>query len=243
MKIMILGGTGDARELANRLVVLGHDITTSLAGRTRAPSLPCGDIHAEGFGGAEGLAAFLTEGGFEYLIDATHPFAAQISANAVQAARQTGAPLLRLARNEWIEPPGAGWLHASDITEAAHLLPAGAIAFVTSGRKEIAPFLARIDCRLVLRMIEPPETALPEHAELILARPPFRLEAERQLMQSRGITHLVTKNAGGDQTRAKLDAARELGVRVVMVDRPILPEVRNVISVDAAVAAIQDSTL
>lgn len=243
MKLLILGGTGEARELANALVSADHDVTTSLAGVTENPVLPAGEIHTGGFGGPEGLSAFLAAEKFDYLIDATHPFAGQISASAVAASELASIPLLRLTRPQWAPGAGETWQHAADIESAAKMLPEGAHAFVTTGRKEIEPFLARTDCRILLRMIEPPEGELPLHAMLVIARPPFPLDTEIELMKGNGVTHLVTKNAGGTRTSDKLVAAAQLGIEVIMIDRPSVPKAREVGTVDEVVAAIQEASL
>lgn len=239
MKVLILGGTGEARELAARLVALGNDVTTSLAGRTSAPMPPEGRLRVGKFGGVPGLVAYLTAGGFERLVDATHPYAGLISINAVAASRRAGIPLIRFMRPPWLEPAGAGWRHVDGIEAAAAALPSGATAMVTTGHEGLAVLLERDDCTLVVRLIEPPELPLPRHARLILSRPPYTLAGERALFEREGITHLVTKNSGGEQTRAKLDAAQALGVEVIMVERPAYGPAREVGTVDEAVLALQ----
>lgn len=228
--ILILGGTGEARQLAGRLVVLGHDVTSSLAGRTAAPLLPAGKVRIGGFGGAEGLTAFLREGDFTLLIDATHPFAAQISANAVAAAATAGVPLIRLERPAWKAPAGAAWIEVDTIVEGAGALPDGARVLLTIGRQEIGAFAGRSDCHFIARVIDVPDD-VPLGWEIIAARGPFSGAGERALMLERGITHLVSKNSGGDQAAAKLEAAAALGVKVVMVRRPVLPEAETISSV------------
>jgi len=238
MRILILGGTSEARALAGRLVALGHAVVTSLAGRTQHPLLPAGGLRVGKFGGVPGLVAYLRAARIERLVDATHPYAGLISSNAVAAAQQTGIPLVRYMRPAWDEPEGAGWRHVPDIAAAARLLPSGASVLVTSGHEGLAALLARDDCRLVVRLIEPPETPLPPHARLLLARPPYGIEGERALFAREGITHLVTKNSGGEQIAAKLDAAREAGAEVVMIARPAYGPAREVGSVEAAVAAV-----
>jgi len=229
--IMILGGTGEARQLAGRLVALGHDVTSSLAGRTAAPMLPPGTVRIGGFGGAEGLAAFLREGGFTLLIDATHPFAARMSANAVAASAAAGVPLIRIERPGWTPPAGAAWIEVDGMAQAAAALPEGARVLLTIGRQEIGAFAGRTDCTFVARMIDmPPE--VPAGWEILSARGPFSVAEEMALMKAQAITHLVSKNSGGDQAAAKLEAAMALGVTVVMVRRPALPAAESVASVD-----------
>jgi precorrin-6A/cobalt-precorrin-6A reductase len=238
MKILILGGTGEARKLADELVARGMDVTTSLAGRTQAPLLPGGGVRVGGFGGAEGLAAYLGAEQFDVLVDATHPYAAQMSANAVAAAQTRGIRLLRLARPAWTPTGAVGWQSVADAATAADALPAGARALLSIGRSGLEPFLRRTDLDVLIRSIEVPEGPLPDTARLLQHRPPFTLVGERELLQEEAISHLVTKNSGGDQTRAKLDAAAELGVAIIMIDRPTLPAAPDVWSVAAALAAL-----
>lgn len=238
MKILILGGTGEARELAGRLVAQGHDVTTSFAGRTREPRLPEGDVRVGKFGGIPGLVGYLRAAGIERLIDATHPYAGLISVNAVAAAQQSGVPLVRLMRPAWMEPEDAGWHHVPDLPAAADALPSGAKALISTGHEGLEHFLARDDCRLIVRLIEAPEVTMPRHAHLILQRPPYGLDEERKLFRQEAITHLVTKNSGGEATAAKLVAARESGARVIMVERPVYGPAVEVGTVEDAVRAV-----
>lgn len=236
MRILILGGTGEAIALAEALSQRRHRVTTALAGRTSAPHKPHGELRTGGFGGASGLADFLRKGKFEYLVDATHPFAAQISANAVEAAKATEVPLLRIDRPAWTEPEKAGWVHVASEAEAAEALPGSATVLLTIGRQHLEPFLARSDCRFILRCIEAPDIDLPANVSLRVARPPFDRQSELALMRQHNVSHLVTKNAGGAQTEAKIHAAFFLKVKVIMIDRPALPEAETVTNVAEAVA-------
>lgn len=238
MKILILGGTGEARELAARLSALGHAVTTSLAGRTSQPALPPGELRVGKFGGVPGLVGYLRAMRFDRLVDATHPYAGLISINAVAASQQTGIPLVRYMRPAWAQPEGADWHHVDTLEAAAGVLPSGATALITTGHEGLDAFLARDDCRLLIRLIEPPGQALPRHARLLLSRPPYVLPDEITLFQREGVTHLVTKNSGGDQTAAKLAAARHTGAQVIMIARPVYGPAREVGSVDDAVAAL-----
>jgi precorrin-6A/cobalt-precorrin-6A reductase len=217
-KVLILGGTSDAVEIAARMVAEGHDVTSSLAGVTTAPVLPEGKIRRGGFGGAEGLAHYLREEGVELLIDATHPYAVQISAHTVFAAQAVGVELIRFERPQWEVSPD--WIVVADIAEAARVLPSAARVFLTTGRKEIAPFVAREDISGVMRMIEPPAIALTSRWALLKARPAQSVDEEVEVMRVHQITHLVSKNSGG-LARHKLEAAAILGVTVVMVARPL----------------------
>jgi len=238
MRILILGGTAEAVDLADRLVALRHGVTTALAGRTRKPHRPKGRLRVGGFGGAGGLAKYLSDKRVEYLIDATHPFAVEISAHAVEAVNVAGIPLLRVQRPPWPEPEKANWAHVTDESGAAAALPGGATVLLTIGRQRLEPFLGRADCRFVLRAIEAPEVGLPNNFTLNLARPPFSKQEELALMRRFRITYLVTKNSGGAQTAAKLDAADFLKVKVIMIDRPELPAAPSADSVEAAMAIL-----
>ncbi|MGJ8527531.1 cobalt-precorrin-6A reductase [Maritalea sp.] len=240
MRILIFGGTGEAIDLADALVRQGHQVTTSLAGRTRKPRLPNGHIHTGGFGGVDGLADYISRNGFEMVVDATHPFAAQMSANAVKACAQLNAPMLRLTREAWQAGAADNWHHVPNIQAAADRLGAGSHVLVTVGRQHIEPFVLRTDCTIFIRAIEHPEVILPAHVNVILERPPFRLSDELAFMRTHEITHLVTKNAGGDQTAAKLEAARMVGASVIMIERPALPEAVEVYSVEAALQYLGD---
>lgn len=239
MRVLILGGTGEARELADRLDGMGHETITSLAGRTTAPMRPKGALRVGKFGGVPGLVGYIKANRIERMVDATHPYAELMSINAVAAGKVTGVPLVRYMRPAWPEPAGAGWLQVPDLEAAAAALPFGSRALITTGHEGLELFLTRDDCQLVIRLIEEPDLALPRHAKLILARPPYSLEGERALMRRETISHLVTKNSGGEQTRAKLDAAQSMGVAVVMVARPVYPPAREVATLDEAIAAIQ----
>lgn len=226
-RILILGGTRDARELANLLVANGYSVITSLAGVTQNPELPLGEVRRGGFGGAEGLLAYLRSEGVVAVADATHPFALRMSVNADAACREAKLPLLRLERAAWRATLDDRWLPVGSVAEAAALLPEHARAFVTIGRNEIRTFLSREDVSGLARMIEPPEISLPPRWTLLLDRPPFTVAHERLLMTDHAITWLVTKNAGGSATEAKLVAARKLRIPVIMVERPVKPPAQS----------------
>ncbi|MEM7547246.1 MAG: cobalt-precorrin-6A reductase [Pseudomonadota bacterium] len=219
-RVLLLAGTGPARRLAVDLVEAGHQVTASLAGATTMPdAYPC-PTRTGGFGGAEGLADYLAAQEMAALIDATHPFATRISANARDAARRTGIPLLRLARPPWVPEPDETWIEVPDMEAAARVIPTDARAFLATGRSSLEAFTARPDIWIALRQIDPPDAPFPGHGEYIIARPPFDIEAEAALFASLGITHLVVKNAGGGPARTKLTAAARLGIPVIMVQRP-----------------------
>lgn len=222
--VLILGGTSEARELAGRIAGRpGLRVISSLAGRVRHPALPAGEVRIGGFGGAAGLAAWLTAQEVSAVIDATHPFAEGISGNAVIASRQSGVPLLRVARPPWHPVDGDSWHEAGSLAEAAGLLPGlGRRVFLTTGRQGLATFAPVAQAWFLIRCVDPPAGPLPPAHKVILARGPYDTAAERDLMREHRIDVLVTKNSGGELTAGKLAAARELGVEVIMIRRPDL---------------------
>lgn len=233
--VLLLAGTAEARDLAAHLGRLpGIAPVASLAGVTAQPAAYPIPVRRGGFGGIEGLAAWLAENRTVALVDATHPFATQMQDHAARAAWTAGIAHLRLLRPPWPDRPG--WIAAPDIATAASLLPAGAKVLVTAGRKDLAPFRARTDLDLLLRTIEPVPN-LPEHVRSLLARPVQNPDAERDLLLRERITHLVAKNSGGPAT-ARLDAADALRLTTIMVVRPQHPAGEVVETVDAAVAWI-----
>jgi precorrin-6A/cobalt-precorrin-6A reductase len=200
----------------------GLDVISSLAGRTTAPLLPAGAVRIGGFGGVDGLAAYLREQRIAAVVDATHPFAATMTAHAAAASARTGVPLLVLRRPGWTAQPGDRWHRVSSLADAAALVPRlGERVFLTTGRQSIAAFAAVAGCWFLSRSVEPPEPPVPERLEVLLDRGPFTLDGERDLLTRHRIDVLVTKDSGG--STAKLDAARERGLPVVLVDRPPLP--------------------
>ena len=225
MRILILGGTGEARELAARLTAAGVDLVSSLAGRVRQPRLPDGPVRIGGFGGAAGLGGYLRDEAISGVVDATHPFAAAISANAAEAAALAGLPLLVLRRPPW--PVDPSWQTVPDILAAAAAVRAwpGESVFLTTGRRDLGVFAADGDHRFLVRAVDPPDPDGPAPARmtLLLDRGPYTPQAEAALMREHRVGLLVTKNSGGSMTSAKLQAARELAVQVVMVQRPLLP--------------------
>ncbi|TQC42809.1 cobalt-precorrin-6A reductase [Rhodococcus sp. WS4] len=224
-RILILGGTGEARSLAAVLAeVPGVETVSSLAGRVRDPRMPVGDVRVGGFGGVDGLADWLREHRADAIVDATHPFAAQITRNAADAADRCGVPVVVLRRPEWSPRPGDNWVGAADLAAAAELLPGlGTRVFLTIGRQGVDSFAGLRALWFLVRAIDPPEVAMPPQSTLLLGRGPFAVADETALMREHRIDVLVTKNSGGAQTDAKLDAARELGVPVVMIRRPPPP--------------------
>ncbi|WP_226344878.1 cobalt-precorrin-6A reductase [Agilicoccus flavus] len=238
--VLVLGGTAPAREVARRLAAGGCRVTSSLAGRVRESAGVAGEVRVGGFGGTDGLAAWMREHDVEVLVDATHPFAATMSAHAAHAAAATGVPLVRLDRPGWEAGPGDDWHAVPDLAAAARVADGlGDRLLVTTGRQGAAAF-AQVAAWCLMRSIEPPDPPLPARHEVLLDRGPFTLEGELALLRGRDIEVVVTKNSGGGDVRAKLDAARDLGLPVVMVARPRPPRVAGVdltVVPDAAGAA------
>ncbi|WFU14763.1 cobalt-precorrin-6A reductase [Bradyrhizobium sp. CB3481] len=225
MRVLILGGTSDANLLAAAAARAGLDAIYSYAGRTRAPSGQSLPTRIGGFGGASGLAEYIRREGITHLIDATHPFAADMSRNAVAACEATRTPLIALEREPWAKMPGDNWIEVSDITSAVAALPENpARVFLAIGRQHIERFSTKPQHVYTLRFVDPPDRSLPfPDADLIVSRGPFTLTGELEMMRSRGIEWIVARNAGGTGARAKIDAAREFGLPVVMLTRPELP--------------------
>ncbi|MFC0037262.1 cobalt-precorrin-6A reductase [Actinomadura rayongensis] len=240
-KVLVLGGTGEARTLADRLAALdGYTAITSLAGVTERPVLPAGEVRVGGFGGADGLTAWLRAERVDAVIDATHPFARVMTDAAVTAARDVGVPLVVLRRPGWTEGPDDRWIRVPSLDAAAANLP-GARVFLTTGRKDLAPFAADDRRWFLIRSVDEPSPPLPLRHRVVLARGPFTVDEELALMRDHRIDTLVTKDSGSPMTEAKLAAARALGVPVVMVDRPPLPDVARVETVDEALAWLMGS--
>jgi precorrin-6A/cobalt-precorrin-6A reductase len=209
--------------LAAELVAAGVDVLSSLAGRVQQPRLPDGPVRIGGFGGAEGLAAFVCAEGISAVVDATHPFAGTITANAARAAAQAGVPLLVLRRPEW--EAESSWQVVADIAAAATAVRgwAGESVFLTTGRRDLDVFAPDDRHRFLVRAVDPPEGPVPARMTLILDRGPYTVDGESALMREHDVGLLVTKNSGGPMTAAKLRAAEDLGVQVLMVARPSLP--------------------
>jgi precorrin-6A/cobalt-precorrin-6A reductase len=233
-RVLVLGGTGEARRLATALVEEGVDVLSSLAGRVADPALPPGEVRIGGFGGAPGLTAWLQAHPVRAVVDATHPFAETMSASAARAAELTGIPLLRLQRPGWTADPGDDWRWVDSLEEAAGAVSGCDSVFLSTGRTGLGAF-AGLTARCLVRSVDPPVPPLPERTVVVLARGPFTVEEELVLFREHGVEAVVTKDSGGDMTAAKLTAARLLGIPVVLVRRPPAPEgVPVVATVEAA---------
>lgn len=230
--LLILGGTGEARALAAELA--GLPVLSSLAGRVSDPRLPAGETRIGGFGGTAGLAAFLTAERVRGVIDATHPFAPTISAHAHRACAASGVPLLVLTRPPY--DPDPRWVRVADVAAGAAAITRPGPVLLTTGRRDLAAFASDATRRYVVRTVDPPERPLPPDHVLVRGRGPYSAPAERALMTAHRIETLVSKDSGGAMTVAKLAVAAELGITVVMVDRPPAPTARTTHDVAAAAA-------
>lgn len=225
--VLLLGGTSGASQLAQALHRAGVPAVFSYAGVTQAPVAQPLPTRSGGFGGPQGLAQFLRRERITHVVDATHPFAAQMSRNACAACAATGTPLLALERAPWQPQPGDRWIGVPDMAAAAQALPeAPARVFLAVGRQQLGAFAQRPAHHYLLRLVDAPAPgSLPlPRTHVVLGRGPFGAQEDEALMRAHGIAWLVAKNAGGEATRGKLEAARALGLPVVMVQRPALPE-------------------
>jgi precorrin-6A/cobalt-precorrin-6A reductase len=239
MRILILGGTSEASALSRRIVALADiDATLSLAGRTAQPAPQAIPTRIGGFGGVEGLKHYLRDQRIEAVIDATHPFAAQMTAHAVAACQDLAIPLAILSRPPWHPQTGDDWVEVTTMEQAVAALGAAPRrVFLTVGALQLAHFAAAPQHHYLVRTIDPPKDigALPDH-RLILARGPFGLDDEIDLMRDHRIDVLVSKNSGGGATAAKLQAARQCGVKIIMVQRPARPDAPHLDSIDQILA-------
>lgn len=244
MKLLLLAGSAEARKLAEGLAgMAGIDLVASFAGATRRPiALPCA-TRSGGFGGVEGLRDYIRRQRIDALLDATHPFAERMSANAAAAARAEKLPHLQLLRPEWQPGPGDDWtMIASEQQAADHIRPPARV-FLATGRQKLENFANLDGCWLICRRIDPPRSAFPlANGEYLLGRPPFSLADEVALFSQLRLDWLVVKNAGGVEGRSKLDAARRLGLGVLMIRRPRQPDCQRVNSVGAALEWVRART-
>ena len=237
MTIMILGGTAEARQLAAVLVANGVDVISSLAGRVNAPNLPPGRVRVGGFGGSDGFAECLRQEHASAVVDATHPFATTISHNAQQAAILTGTPLVRLERPGWGQHPRSGsWTWVADAAAARAIAEAAVRPFLTTGRQSLPDFLPWADRNVLVRLVDPPTDLLPKCWVLIMSRGPYSYAGEHQILTEHAVDVLITKDSGGAHTVAKLEAAGDIGIPVVIIARPKGAPVPHLETVSEAVA-------
>lgn len=234
-RVLLLGGTTEASQMARALATAGVDAVFSYAGRTDAPLAQPLPTRIGGFGGVSGLVDYLRHHQISHVIDATHPFAAQISRNAMAACAQAGVALVALERPAWQAIAEDRWQHVPDIAAALDALPeAPARVFLAIGKQNLAAFAARPQHHYHLRLVDPPTEPLPfPKVTFTLARGPFDVKGDLALLHQHGITHIVAKNAGGAGAAAKLIAARSLGLPVILIDRPTLPDRQVLGDVDA----------
>jgi precorrin-6A/cobalt-precorrin-6A reductase len=238
MRVLVLGGTTEASELTRLLAADPRfETTVSLAGRTINPKTQPVRTRIGGFGGADGLAGWLKQERIEAVVDATHPYADQISSNAIAACAQLAIPLASIVRQPWMPRPGDIWFDVASAEAAADALgPKPRRVFLSLGRLELAAFASRPHHYYVVRTIDPPgDIALPPNIQLLSGRGPFDREAERDLLQREKIDVLVSKNSGGAATYAKIEAARSLCIPVVIIARPDKPRGHAVESAEGAV--------
>jgi precorrin-6A/cobalt-precorrin-6A reductase len=241
-RVLILGGTGEASQLAARLRDRS-DVTviSSLAGRVEKPAMPAGTVRTGGFGGVPGLIEYLTTQRIDVVIDATHPFAAKISSHAELACKQTKIPLIAFERPAWIPQKGDRWVQVPDVEGAAALvIDSKNRVFLSVGRQELAAFSECSNAWFLIRTIDKPTVPLPPRYKLLLSRGPFHLDEERRLLRSEAITHIVSKNSGGGATYAKIIAARELGIEIIMVDRPTIARTTPCSSIEEVYLQFED---
>jgi precorrin-6A/cobalt-precorrin-6A reductase len=238
MRVLILGGTSEANLLAASAAGAGLDAIYSYAGRTQVPVNQPLPTRIGGFGGAGGLVDYIRRHQITHVVDATHPFAVEMSRNAVAACATTGTALIALERAPWQRSPGDNWIEVEDVAAAAAALPEQcARVFLAIGRRYLAPFAARPQHAYTLRFADAPDGALPmPDASVVVSRGPFTLAGDLDLMRSRDIEWIVARNAGGTGALAKIEAARQLGLPVVMIARPALPERQNTESINDVLA-------
>jgi precorrin-6A/cobalt-precorrin-6A reductase len=240
--ILILGGTAESRALAGRLATDPRVVTElSLAGRTRNPAEQPVPVRIGGFGGVDGLVQYLTDRGISTLIDATHPYAAQMSHHAAEAAERAGVPLLSLRRSPWLQQPGDRWTEVDSVAAAVEAVGKDRRhVFLTLGRQELLPFEAAPQHQYLIRSVDPvePPLSVPD-AHYVTSRGPFVEADEVRLLGEHGIEVIVAKNSGGPASYGKIAAARALGIEVVLIQRPDLPQVPSAETVEALLALLE----
>ena len=237
MTVLLLAGTGEAKRIAWALSDTGIDVIASLAGATRSPEPLPVETRIGGFGGEGGFRAYLASEKVSAVLDATHPFAEQITNRTARVCAELNLPYAQLIRPAWAAETGDKWTAIDAPQDAAAHIRSKAVVFLATGRQTLAEYANLEGRRVLCRLIDPPTTPFPfEGGEFVIGRPPFSPRSEAQLFQALGVTHLVVKNAGGDGGRAKLDAARALKIPVLMLNRPAMPVATPLSNVQEAVA-------
>jgi precorrin-6A/cobalt-precorrin-6A reductase len=235
MTVLVLAGTSEARRLAAALAGRGIAAIASLAGAVRQPGPLAVPTRVGGFGGAGPFAAYLKEAGIRAVVDATHPFAAAITPRTVAVCRDLAIPCLRLERPPWVPGPGDHWTEIGEEAEALRHIRPGQTVFLATGRQTLDRFSGLADMQVYCRQIDPPDTPFPfARGGFVIGRPPFPVAEEEALFRRLGVDWLVVKNAGGAESRTKLDAACALGLPVLMLRRPEPPACDRVETVEAA---------
>lgn len=237
MTFLLLAGTGEAKDIAQGLADTGLSAIASLAGATRAPKSLAIPMRIGGFGGAAGFRAYLDEAGITAVLDATHPYAADITARTAAICHEIGLPYLQVLRPEWRPEPGDNWTVIDQEEDAALYVQPGQTVFLGTGRQTLGKFANLAGAEVICRQIDPPTGPFPfSGGRFLVGRPPFPVADEVALFESLGVNWLVVKNAGGERSRTKLIAARQLAIPVLMIRRPCMPDVARVETVADAVA-------
>ncbi len=233
MRILLLAGTGEAKTLAMRIVAGGHTVMASLAGATRAPApLPC-DMRIGGFGGREGFIRYINAFQPDLVVDATHPFAARITARTAMICQQLDIPYILLSRPPWQPDPARAIHEVASVDAARPMIVRATRLFLATGRQTLEDFSGFMDCTLICRQIDPPDGPFPfPNGKFLIGRPPFSVEDEKALFQRERIDWLIVKNAGGAASYSKIEAAAQLGIPVIMLARPTLPDAPVASTVD-----------
>jgi precorrin-6A/cobalt-precorrin-6A reductase len=240
MTLLLLAGTGEAQRIARGLAERGIPAVASLAGATRVPAPTGLPTRIGGFGGEAGFRDYLREAGITAVLDATHPFAIRITERTVRLCAEAGIPYCQVLRPAWVPEPGDNWVMLDREEEAAQHIAPGATVFLATGRQTLERFANLSSCRLICRQIDPPEGPFPfPNGEFRVGRPPFSVEDEVKLFDALGVDWLIAKNAGGEVPRTKLVAARQLGIRVAMINRPAQPAATRVETVEQALAWVE----
>ncbi|MFT5631111.1 MAG: precorrin-6A/cobalt-precorrin-6A reductase [Gammaproteobacteria bacterium] len=229
MTILLLAGSGEAKQIATGLAALNLPAIASLAGATRAPKQLDIPMRIGGFGGADGFRRYLAKTGIRAVIDATHPYATQITNRTAAICAEIDLPYLHVLRAPWVARVGDNWTEITCEEDAAALIPKGSTVFLGTGRQTLDRFSGLLGCRVICRQIDPPTAPFPfEGGEFLIGRPPFPVAREKSIFAQLGIEWIVVKNAGGDASATKLTAARQLGIPVLMIARPVSPKAMRV---------------